>query len=226
MKNNKSFFVQFKQWCLKVLVSSVIFVSVVILGGTIITLGLPPSSLNDVKSNKANYQLTAENWDYLVDQMSGQVNKLAVLSGKVSTNITNITNLSGRIATNTTNITLLEEKFSDVLSETDSLVGVDEMYVTNEINSLNTSLRQWANNTFLTGVFVPKVTYYRGVFDSISTLGEGFSKTCTSQGALSLWKLGNTKYSDVRIDYCGTTETYRKDFFNNTSSRWSSEAHD
>ncbi|MDR2415957.1 MAG: hypothetical protein LBD75_05120, partial [Candidatus Peribacteria bacterium] len=161
MKHNR-LFQQFKQRCLKVSVSSIIFVSVMLLGGVIITLALP-SSLDAVKSNRANYQLPAENWDYLVDQLSGEVSKLAVLSGKVSTNITNITNLSGRIATNTTNIILLEEKFSDISSETDSLVGVDEMYVTNEINSLNISLRQWANNTFLTGVFVPKVTYYRGV---------------------------------------------------------------
>ncbi|MDR0651611.1 MAG: hypothetical protein LBG59_09820 [Candidatus Peribacteria bacterium] len=95
MKNNNRFFKNFKQWGLKVSVSSVIFVSVVILGGAIITLA-SPSSLNDVKSNRANYQLTAENWDYVVDQMNGAVSNLIHLSGKVSTTITNIINLNGK----------------------------------------------------------------------------------------------------------------------------------
>ncbi|MDR2415705.1 MAG: hypothetical protein LBD75_03720, partial [Candidatus Peribacteria bacterium] len=83
MKNN-TLFQQFKQWGLNVSVSSIIFVSVVLLGGTIITLALP-SSLDEVKSSNANHQLTAENWDYLVEQVSGQISKLATLSGRVST---------------------------------------------------------------------------------------------------------------------------------------------
>ncbi|MDR0650578.1 MAG: hypothetical protein LBG59_04150, partial [Candidatus Peribacteria bacterium] len=97
MKKKNTLFQHLKQWCLKVSVSSIIFISVVLLGGAIITLALP-SSLDEVKSTNAHQQLTAENWDYLVDQVkSGTVN-LTNLSGKISTNITNITNLSGRIA--------------------------------------------------------------------------------------------------------------------------------
>ncbi|MDR0650066.1 MAG: hypothetical protein LBG59_01305 [Candidatus Peribacteria bacterium] len=78
MKHN-SFSQQFKQWSFKVSVSSIIFVSVVFLGGAIITLALP-SSLNDVKSDRANHQLTAENWDYLVDKISKQMSNLTILS--------------------------------------------------------------------------------------------------------------------------------------------------
>jgi hypothetical protein len=68
MKNNNLFH-NLKQWSLKVSVGSIIFMSVMLLGGSIITLALPPSSLDDVKSNRANNQLIAENRDYLVDQV-------------------------------------------------------------------------------------------------------------------------------------------------------------
>jgi hypothetical protein len=67
MKNNNLFH-NLKQRSLKVSVSSIIFVSVVLLGGVIITLAIP-SSLDDIKSHRANNQLIAENWDYLVEQM-------------------------------------------------------------------------------------------------------------------------------------------------------------
>ncbi|MDR0650855.1 MAG: hypothetical protein LBG59_05700 [Candidatus Peribacteria bacterium] len=79
MKNNNRFFTNFKQWGLKVSVSSIIFISVVLLGGAIITLALP-SSLDEVKSTNAHYQLTAENWDYVVEQVREQVSKLTNLS--------------------------------------------------------------------------------------------------------------------------------------------------
>ncbi|MDR0650550.1 MAG: hypothetical protein LBG59_04000 [Candidatus Peribacteria bacterium] len=76
-------YVKSKQWCLNVSVSSIIFVSVVLFGGAMITLALP-SSLDEVKSSNTHYSLTAKNWDYVVDQVkSGAVN-LTNLSGIVS----------------------------------------------------------------------------------------------------------------------------------------------
>jgi hypothetical protein len=44
-----------------------------------------PSSLNDVKSTNSSNTLTAENWNYVVDQVMGQIDKLATLSGKLAT---------------------------------------------------------------------------------------------------------------------------------------------
>jgi hypothetical protein len=100
----------------------VIFISVVLLGGAIITLALP-SSLDDVKSPNAHYSLTAENWDYLVDQVkSGTVN-FANLSGKISTNITNIANLSGRITTNTSNIASLSGRLTTLNNTVGTLIN-------------------------------------------------------------------------------------------------------
>ncbi|MDR0650205.1 MAG: hypothetical protein LBG59_02065 [Candidatus Peribacteria bacterium] len=78
MRNN-NLLQQFKRWGLKSVVSVVIFISVVLLGGVIITLALP-SSLDEVKSDRAHYQLSAENWDYVVEQVREQVNKLTTLS--------------------------------------------------------------------------------------------------------------------------------------------------
>ncbi|MDR0650189.1 MAG: hypothetical protein LBG59_01985 [Candidatus Peribacteria bacterium] len=111
--NNNTLFQQLKQWGLKVSVSSIIFISVVLLGGAIITMALP-SSLNDVKSSNANNQLTAENWDYLVEQVSGQVSKLTNLSGKISINTTNITSLSGKLATLSGTVNTLTNTTSSV----------------------------------------------------------------------------------------------------------------
>ncbi|MDR0607743.1 MAG: hypothetical protein LBG52_05370 [Candidatus Peribacteria bacterium] len=88
MKIN-SLFKQLKQWCLRVSVSSIMFMSVMLLGGTIITLALP-SSLNDIKSTNANNQLTAENWDYLVAQVQSNVNSILNLDNKATTNATEI----------------------------------------------------------------------------------------------------------------------------------------
>jgi hypothetical protein len=73
-------FQNFKQWLLKSTVSSVIFVSVVILGGTIITLALP-STLDDVKSTNTDNQLTADSWDFLVDQVKALSGKISNISG-------------------------------------------------------------------------------------------------------------------------------------------------
>ncbi|MDR2190525.1 MAG: hypothetical protein LBP53_05020 [Candidatus Peribacteria bacterium] len=72
-------FHHFKQWCVKMSVSSVIFVSVVILGGAIITWALP-SSLDEVTSQAepAN-QLTAEKRNYLVAQV--KLHNLVIGSG-------------------------------------------------------------------------------------------------------------------------------------------------
>jgi hypothetical protein len=63
-----TFFQHFKQWLIKISASAFIFVSIVLLGGAIITMALP-SSLEDIKSTHANNQLTSGNWDYLVDQV-------------------------------------------------------------------------------------------------------------------------------------------------------------
>jgi hypothetical protein len=84
MNKDNTFFQNLKQWSLKVSVSSIIFVSVMLLGGAIITLALP-SSLDDVKSQNTHYQLNAENWDYVVDQIGGQTKELTNLRGTVST---------------------------------------------------------------------------------------------------------------------------------------------
>ncbi|MDR0606841.1 MAG: hypothetical protein LBG52_00425 [Candidatus Peribacteria bacterium] len=46
------------------------------LGGTIITLAVP-SSLNDIKSTNTNNQLTAENRDYLIDQVKVGLSNVA-----------------------------------------------------------------------------------------------------------------------------------------------------
>ncbi|MDR2190045.1 MAG: hypothetical protein LBP53_02395 [Candidatus Peribacteria bacterium] len=78
------------------------------------------------------------------------------------------------------------------------------------------------------------MTYYRGIYDEEASLGEKFSKVCDPVGALSLWKLESSRFSDVRIDYCGTSEIYRKDFFYNSeynsknprTARWPAESHD
>ncbi|MDR0650541.1 MAG: hypothetical protein LBG59_03955 [Candidatus Peribacteria bacterium] len=140
MKNNNRFFQQFKQWGLKVSVSSIIFVSVVMLGGVIITLALP-SSLDEVKSSNADQQLTAENWDYLVDQVKSTVNDITTLTtttqtdvsglsdrinaldGTVGTNTTNIADLSGKVSTNTTNISNLSGKLATLSGNVTTLLS-------------------------------------------------------------------------------------------------------
>jgi hypothetical protein len=161
MNKDNTFFQNLKQWSLKVSVSSIIFVSVMLLGGAIITLALP-SSLDDVKSQNTHYQLNAENWDYVVDQISGQTKELTNLSGKVNEIV--------KALTDTTDI-------------------LDEEGIANKLEQLDVSLKEWAENTFQN--FTPKVTYYRGVFDNSITLGDGFGMMCSSHvSALSLRKLG------------------------------------
>jgi hypothetical protein len=70
-------FLHFKQRLFKASAGALIFVSIVLLGGAIVTMALP-SSLDDIKSTNADNQLTSENRDYLVDQVK-------VLSGKIAT---------------------------------------------------------------------------------------------------------------------------------------------
>ncbi|MDR0649983.1 MAG: hypothetical protein LBG59_00820 [Candidatus Peribacteria bacterium] len=80
-----TFFQNFKQWCLKVSVSSIIFISVIILGGTIITAALP-SSLNNLTSQASPpHQLTAEKWNNLLTYVGDLTDTITTLSGTIST---------------------------------------------------------------------------------------------------------------------------------------------
>lgn len=68
----------------------------------------------------------------------------------------------------------------DTVSQlTIDIIGVDEEYVEQRIIELSGSLTNWANNTFLTGMTPPQITYYRGVYDNTTSLGNTFARTCS-----------------------------------------------
>jgi hypothetical protein len=126
MKNN--LLQQFKRWCLKSAVSVVIFVSVVLLGGALITLALP-SPLDEITSQATpSNQLTTGKWDSLVEHVKNQKDELTALSGIVVTNTSNITELSGTVTTLSGTI--------DTLLNTSSLRTEDGIgiYYTGKVN--------------------------------------------------------------------------------------------
>ncbi|MDR2191170.1 MAG: DUF5011 domain-containing protein [Candidatus Peribacteria bacterium] len=153
-------FQQFKQWSLKSLVSVIIFVSVVLLGGTIITLALP-SSLDAVKSINANNQLTAQNRDYLVDKVKSTISDISTvnsrintLSGTAASNYTDLTNrittVSGNVNTNTTAISTLTIRVN-TLSESTSTNTTTITNLTNLLNALNNTISNQAGDSIPAG---------------------------------------------------------------------------
>jgi archaellum component FlaF (FlaF/FlaG flagellin family) len=74
MRKTPEWLKNLKQWLFKVSASALIFISMVLLGGAIVTMALP-SSLEDIKSINANNQLTSGSWDYLVDYVNSMWKK-------------------------------------------------------------------------------------------------------------------------------------------------------
>jgi hypothetical protein len=89
-----------------------------LLGGAIITLAIP-TSLDEVKSTHPNNynQLTAENWDYLVDQVKTGANQLINI-------INQITNLSGKVELLSGKMTNMWIKSGDTVYYTSGNVGI------------------------------------------------------------------------------------------------------
>jgi hypothetical protein len=180
----KKLFCTHKKLLLQVLVAVVLSTSLIIIGGEFISAQsstLP--SLESLKSYNKGNKLSAEMWNHVIDHLSG-----------VETDLISVTN----------DVSLIKNALNSTGVD---VVGVDESYVNNKITELNNSLTQRANNTFLTGVFIPKVTYYRGVFDLAASLGSQFSKTCTTPSnantpyALTLYDYTSSSYG-IAVDYC------------------------